>query len=84
MDDELDLADAAEYIVGERPELDEDHVWSILREFGAPPAPTSVDLALTLIDQACPEVNRTDALQILREWLAYAALAVEPDWDDED
>src|SRR5665213_724440 len=57
MDDELDLADAAEYILGERPGLDEHQVWAVLRELGEPPAASSKELALHLITSTFPEIT---------------------------
>ena len=38
MSDELDLGEAADFILSERPELSEDDVWAVLNELGAPPA----------------------------------------------
>ncbi len=84
MDDDLDLAQAAAYILGERPELDEDEVWAVLNEFGDPPPASSDDLALQLVRSALPDVPPRTAQRILAEWRAYASLAGEPDWDDED
>ena len=84
MDDELDLAEAADYILGERPELDEQQVWAVLRELGEPPAASSNELALHLLEGTCPGVPSRVAQRILGEWRAYASLAREPDWDDED
>jgi hypothetical protein len=84
MDDDLDLAEAAAYILGERPELDEDQVWAVLNEFGDPPPASSDELALQLVRSALPEVPPRTAQRILGEWRAYASLAGEPDWDDED
>jgi len=83
MDDDLDLGDAAAYILGERPGLDEDQVWAVLTELGDPPATTSNDLALHLVATTLPDVPKRDAQLILDEWRAYAALAIEPDWDDD-
>ncbi len=83
MSEELDLGDAAAYILGERPELDEDQVWAVLNEFGAPPPAASNDLAMQLIRSTLPEIPPRTAQRILGEWRAYASLADEPDWDDE-
>jgi hypothetical protein len=83
MADDLDLAEAADYILGERPSLDEDHVWAVLNELGEPPAPRAEPLALDLLAAARPEVPRRAARRILAEWRAYARLAREPDWEDE-
>lgn len=84
MDDDLDLGEAADYILGERPRLDEDQVWGVLNELGAPPAPGAEDMALTLIATVRPDIPARTARTILREWRAYARLAAEPDWDDQD
>ena len=83
MDDDLDLAEAAAYILGERPELDEGAVWAVLNEFGDPPPASSNDLALQLLRSARPEIPSRTAQRILGEWRAYASLASEADWDDE-
>jgi len=83
MHEDLDLGDAAAYILGERPALVEDHVWAILNELGDPPASTSNDLALHVIATAHPEIPQRAAQKILDEWRAYAALAIEADWDDD-
>jgi hypothetical protein len=82
MSDELDLAEAASYILAERPELEEDQVWSVLRELEDPPA-AATDLALHLIAREHPEIPARVTQRILDEWRAYASLAGEPDWDDE-
>jgi hypothetical protein len=83
MDDDLDLGDAAAFILGERPGLDENQVWAVLTELGNPPAATSNDLALHLVATTLPDIPKRDAQLILDEWRAYAALAIEPDWDDD-
>ena len=83
MSDDLDLGQAAAFILGERPGLDEDQVWAVLNEFGDPPAATGNDLALHVIATALPDIRRRTAQQILDEWRAYAALAIEADWDDD-
>jgi hypothetical protein len=77
-----DLGEAADYILSERPGLDEDAVWAVLNELGEPPAAGSDDLALALLAGARPEVRPRDARRIIAEWRAYARLADEPDWDD--
>lgn len=82
MDDDLDLAEAAAYILGERPELDERQVWAVLNEFGDPPPASSNALALELVKSALPDVSPRIARRILGEWRAYASLVDEPDWDD--
>lgn len=80
--DELDLGEAADYILGERPRLGEDTVWAVLNELGSPPAPGADDLAIALLSRARPEVRARDARRVIGEWRAYARLAEEPDWDD--
>jgi hypothetical protein len=79
---DLDLGEAADYILSERPGLDEDHVWAVLNELGHPPAKDQETLALQLLAGARPEVRARDAKRILEEWRAYARLAEESDWDD--
>ena len=82
MDDDLDLGEAADYILAERPELSESTVWAVLNELGDPPARGTEALALALLASARPEVSGRDAKRVLREWRAYAELAREDDWDD--
>jgi hypothetical protein len=72
--DELDLGEAADYILSERPELSEDDVWAVLNALGDPPAKAQRKLALQL--------RARHARRILDEWGAYADLAEGPDWDD--
>jgi hypothetical protein len=81
VDDDLDLGDAADYILAERPGLGEDLVWAVLNELGAPPDPRAEDLALDLIRSTRPEIPRRDAKLVIREWRAYADLAGQEDWD---
>ena len=83
-DDDLDLGEAADYILSERPGLAEDAVWAVLIELGDPPAPGQESLALQLLAAARPDVRAKDARRILREWQAYARLAGEDDWDWEE
>jgi len=80
--DPLDLGEAADYILSERPGLDEDTVWAVLNELGDPPAEGQDKLALELLSRARPEVRPKDARRIIGEWRAYARLAEESDWDD--
>lgn len=82
MSDELDLGEAADFILSERPELAEDDVWAVLNELGTPPSAGQRRLALQLIAGAAPQVRPRDAKRILDEWAAYADLAESPDWDD--
>ena len=79
---ELDPGEAADYILSERPGLDEDHVWAVLNELGEPPAKGQDRLALEILSRSRPEVRAKDAKRILEEWRAYARLAGESDWDD--
>jgi hypothetical protein len=79
---ELDLGEAADYILSERPELSEDVVWAVLNELGEPPARAQQKIALQLLAGARPEVRARDARRVLDEWRAYADLARGPDWDD--
>lgn len=82
MSDDLDLGEAADFILSERPGLSEDDVWAVLNELGAPPARAQRKIALQLIASARPEVRAKDARRILDEWAAYAEIAQGPDWDD--
>jgi hypothetical protein len=82
MSDELDLGEAADFILSERPGLSEDDVWAVLNELGAPPARAQRRMALQLLASARPEVRAKDARRILDEWAAYAEIAQGPDWDD--
>jgi hypothetical protein len=81
--DEPDIGEAVDYIMGERPYLDEADVWAVVVELQNPPAPGADDLALQLLAQTHPRVERRDARSILAEWRAYASLATEPDWDED-
>jgi len=82
MSDEPDLGEAVDYILAERPGLDEDDVWVVLREVGSPPARGADALALELVARVRPRLRRRDAKRILKEWRAYASLAAERDWDE--
>lgn len=79
--DELDLGEAADYILGERPGLGEETVWAVLNELQSPPQQPTEALALDLMASTHPEIPRRDAKLVLREWRAYAELAREDDWD---
>ena len=81
MGEEPDLAEAAAYIQGERPSLEEEHVWSVLMELGDPPTPAAEGLALDLLASTHPEITAKDVKLVLREWRAYVDLAGEDDWD---
>jgi hypothetical protein len=77
----LDIGEAVEYILAERPALAEDDVWAVLNELREPPAEGADGLALELVRRARPEVRPRDARAILREWRAYASLAqTDDDW----
>ena len=78
---DLDLGEAADYILSERPGLDEDHVWAVLNELGEPPGKGQDTLALEILSRSRPEVRAKDAKRIIAEWRAYARLAREDDWD---
>lgn len=82
MSDDLDLGEAADYILSERPALGEATVWAVLTELGAPPARGQDAIALQIIAAARPEVPPRAARAVIREWRAYADLADERDWDD--
>ena len=81
-DEALDLGEAVDYILAERPRLEEYHVWAVLTELGQPPAARSDRLALDLLRRRRPEIRRRDVKRILREWRAYASLVAERDWED--
>lgn len=83
-DDELDLGEAADYILGERPRLQEAVVWAVLNELQDPPAAGSEPLALVLLSSTHPEIPARQARAVIGEWQNYARLAQEPDWDDDD
>ena len=84
MSDGLDIGEAAAYICGERPGLDEDEVWAVLQELGAPPPPSSDGLAEQLIATTHPRISGRDLRTILAEWRSYADIAGERDWDDDE
>lgn len=82
MSDEPDIGEAVDYILSERPRLDEDDVWAVLMELGTPPPERSDDLAVALARGARPKMKPRHIRVILREWRAYASLAREPDWQE--
>ncbi len=82
MSAELDWGEAADYILGQRPGLEPEHVWAVLKELGDPPSRAQERLALELVAHAAHGVSERDARAILAEWRAYAKLAAEDDWDD--
>jgi hypothetical protein len=79
----LDIGEAVEYILAERPALAEGDVWAVLMELGEPPAPGADDLALELVRRVQPALKPRDARAILREWRAYASLAQTEDDEDD-
>jgi len=81
MDDELDLGDAAAFILGARPDLDEDDVWTVLKEIGDPPVRNADGMAVDLITRLHPDIRGKDIKAILNEWREYARIAVEHDWE---
>ncbi len=81
MDDELDLGEAAAFILGERPGLHEDDVWTVLNELQDPPVRNADGMAVDLITRLHPGIHPRDVRTILGEWREYARLAVEDDWD---
>lgn len=83
-EDEPDLGEAADYILAERPKLDEDDVWAVLRELQVPPDPGTDGLALQLLKSTQPQIRPRHVKVILREWRAYVSLVREHDWEDEE
>ncbi|MSO43781.1 MAG: hypothetical protein EXQ74_00480 [Thermoleophilia bacterium] len=81
MDDDLDLGDAAAFILGERPGLDEHTVWMVLNEIRNPPVRSADGMATDLITRLHPQVRAKDVKAVLADWREYARLAVEEDWD---
>ncbi len=81
MDDELDLGDAAAFILGARPGLNEDDVWTVLKEIGDPPPRNADGMAVDLITRLHPDIRGKDIKAILNEWREYARIAVEHDWE---
>ncbi len=80
-DDELDLGEAAAFILGERPGLDEDTVWTVLKEIGDPPVRNADGMAVDLITRLHPDIRAPDVTVILSEWREYARIATESDWE---
>jgi hypothetical protein len=80
-DDRLDMGEAADFILGERPRLSADHVWTVLKELGDPPVRNADGMAVDLIIRLHPEIRARDVKIILGEWREYARIAVEEDWD---
>jgi hypothetical protein len=80
-DDELDLGEAAAFILGERPSLAEGDVWTVLNELQDPPVRNADGMAVDLITRLHPDVRPRDIRVILDEWREYARLAQGSDWD---
>lgn len=80
-DDELDLGEAAAFILGERPSLGEDTVWTVLNELQDPPVRNADGMAVDLITRLHPGIRSRDIRMVLDEWREYARLAQEADWD---
>ena len=82
MTGDLDWGEAVDYILTERPSLEEAEVWAVVQELGEPPPRDAEALARQLLASTHPEIRWRTAKKILKEWRAYASLAVEDDWDD--
>jgi len=80
--DDADLGEAVDYILSERPDLHEDHIWGVLVELQDPPQPGGDALAVELLKKTRPDIHRRNVKVILREWRAYVSLTDEPDWED--
>jgi len=63
-DDPLDLAEAAAFIMGERPGLQEDDVWTVLKELGDPPVRNADGMAVDLITRLHPGMRPRDVRTI--------------------
>jgi hypothetical protein len=81
MSDDLDLAEAADYILAERPRLEEDDVWAVLNEVGTPPAKSGDDMAVALLEATHPHIRAKTVRLVLKEWRAYASIAAQDDWE---
>ena len=79
-----DIGEAVDYILAERPRLNEEDVWAVLVVLETPPAPGADGLAVDVVRSAHPRMRPRQVKLILREWRAYAGLAAEPDWDDDE
>ena len=80
----LDPGEAIDFIKAHRPELDGDHVWSVVFELDKPPQKDGDPLAVQLIGITNPEISESDVKAILSEWREFAKLADERDWDDDE
>ena len=84
MSGELDRGEAVAFIMGSQPRLDEDDVWTVVNEIGAPPHDGGEPLALELMRQTHPGLSPRTVEAVLREWRAYADLAGQRDWNDDE
>lgn len=84
MSDQYDQGEAVAFIIGERPRLSEEEIWKIVKEIGSPPHAGGEPLAVELIRQTHPEIKIRVAEQVIGEWRAYAELATQRDWDDDE
>jgi hypothetical protein len=84
MDDGPDIGEAADYILSERPKLEEDDVMAVLMTLGDPPRPGTDDVAMSLVRQMHPSLSPKVIRRVLKEWREYASLASADDWDDEE
>lgn len=84
MSDALDPAAAMDFIKAHQPRLDEDHIFAVVSEMDRPPDREGEPLALQLLSITNPEISDGDVKKILAEWRAFAALADERDWDDDE
>ncbi len=80
-DDDLDLGEAAAFILGARPALGEDDVWTVLNELQDPPVRSADGMAVDLITRLHPHMRPKAIRMVLDEWREYARLAIESDWD---
>ena len=84
MTGELDRGEAVAFILGEQPKLSEDDVWAIVNEIGSPPREGAEPLARELIRQTHPQIPPRVVTAVVREWRAYAELAGQRDWNDDE
>ena len=81
LDDGPDIGEAADYILSERPQLEEEDVWAVLMTLADPPHPGTDDVAAALVRQTHPGIAPKTIRLILKEWREYASLAAEEDED---
>lgn len=82
--DDLDPGEAIDFIKAHRPDLDGEHVWSVVFELDRPPPKDGEPIAVQLIGMTHPEISEGDVKKILTEWREFAKLADERDWDDDE